>query len=91
MGKKQELERQMAECKVSEEYLIGKASDMLTQPAAVKARLWDEIAPYIRAMVETKLKTGNGPENEREFRDMIHDKTMKVLLGQEYHDHLSRV
>ncbi len=90
MGREQDLERQMQECKKAKEALIAKTGDCLRFPDNAKAKMWDAVAPFIKAAVETKIKDGSWPV-EVEFRNLIYDKAMVALLGDGYADLLGKV
>lgn len=83
MGREQDLERQMQECRKAKETLLSKTGDAGSQSITVKAKMWDAIYPFIRTAVENKIKDGSWPV-EIEFRNLIYDKAMTAILGEGY-------
>lgn len=90
MGREQDLERQMQECRKAKEALITKTGECMGLADNAKAKMWNAVAPFIKSAVETKIKDGTWPETN-EFRNLIYDKAMTALLGEGYSDLLAKL
>ena len=90
MGREQDLERQMAECRKAKEALIAKTGECMGLPDNAKAKMWNAVAPFIKSAVEAKIKDGTWPESS-EFRNLIYDKVMLSMLGEGYNDLLVKL
>ncbi len=92
MGKEQDLEKQLAECRKAKNALIDKIADCMQRPDTVKATLFNAVAPMVKARIEERInQPAGGDVNLTTLRENVFDKTMEALLGTDWKVNLERV
>ncbi len=89
MGKEQDLEKQLEEVRQSKNFLLNNVDNVMTLPDKKKADMWNAVAPIIKSVVEQKIKTGSW--NHNEFRDLVFQKALKAVCGEDVFTHLENV
>lgn len=79
MGKKEDLERQLAEVKAATERVIIKLDECMNKSEKQKATSYDQIIPLARHAIETKVKSGQ--LDWKQFTNDLTEKLLKTVFG----------
>ena len=91
MSKRIDLERQLEECKRAEEYLTAVIANLGNLHNSVKAKLWDEVAPLVKQVIEERMKGVLWATIEKPFQQELTDRVMRHICGAEVRDHLGKL
>ena len=89
MSKESDLERQLADLKKSKAFVLDKLDECMRLPDKVKAVMWDEVVPIIKAVFENKIK--GQPFDRREVAEIVFDKAIKAVIGPDVGAHLEKL
>ena len=89
MSKESDLERQLAELKKSKAFVLDKLDECMRLPDKAKAVMWDSIAPIIKSIVENKIKGSS--YDRRELAEVVLEKALKCVLGEDAITHLEKL
>ncbi len=88
-SKEQELERRLDELKKAKNHLLGKIDECMRVNDTEKKKMWDSIAPFIKTAIQNKINSGEW--NWVELKEIITDKALKAVCGEEVINHLDRL
>lgn len=83
MGKEQELERRLKECREAKNKVFDRVGECMTLPDPVKAKLYVAVVPLIKGAIE-RCTAGDGNLDLVGLREVVFQKTMETLLGPDW-------
>ena len=90
MSKEQDLEKQLIELRKSKTFVVDKLDECMRLPDKAKAAMWNSIAPTIKLAVDNQIKTGTKLDH-RELAEVVFDKAVKAVLGEDAFSHLEKL
>ncbi len=93
MTKEQELEKQLLDYRRAKEAILSKTDGCLRVGDKTKAVMWDNVAPHIKSVIESKVNNGSADWNAnlRQLQQIIFEKVLKSILGDDALSDLEKV
>lgn len=89
MSKEKDLEKQLEDLRKAKEALLGPLDDCAKWPDARKAKVYDAVIPFVRQVVDLRIKGTSA--DSRESQQVIYDKLLRAVFGEQVFDHLSKL
>lgn len=87
--KQQQLEKQLEEIKKAQEALLGKIDDCMRLPDVEKKKMWDAVAPFLKTAIMNKIN--NGQLDMRELQQVVFEKAVKAMCGEDALENIDRL
>lgn len=91
MSREDQLKNQLEELRKAKTYFADKIGNCMQLTDSQKAKMHNELAPFIMRYVEKKLNTGVASDDWQNLRDVLAEKAMKVILGDDYKERLEKI
>ncbi len=89
MGRLKELEEKLAEAKRAQQAVLDKIGECLSVPVTTKAKMWDAVVPFIKTACQHCIDSGGW--NQQELKEVVFEKAMKAVLGEDAFSHLEKI